>query len=138
MRRSRRNCLWDSKIVYITRSALFGIGVTVLCLMGFSAIMTRFSASPMVVSMMANISLCVGCCVAGFMAAKKRRRYGIMTGIYCGAIIYCVVYFLGVVVLGRFISMSLLTKLLMAVVCSAIGGIFGVNTKIRRPPHDSL
>ncbi|NLP26367.1 MAG: TIGR04086 family membrane protein [Clostridiales bacterium] len=134
MRRSRRNCLWDSKIVYITRSALFGIGVTVLCLMGFSAIMTRFSASPMVVSMMANISLCVGCCVAGFMAAKKRRRYGIMTGIYCGAIIYCVVYFLGVVVLGRFISMSLLTKLLMAVVCSAIGGIFGVNTKIRRPP----
>ena len=134
MRRSRRKCLWDLKIVYITRSALFGICVTILCLIGFSAIMTRFSAPPAIVSMMANISLCVGCCVAGYTAAKKRRRYGIMTGIYCGAIIYCVVYFLGIVILGRFISFSLFTRLLMAVICSAIGGIFGINTKIRRPP----
>lgn len=134
MRRSRRNCLWDAKAVYIVRSVLFGIAVTILCLMGFSAIMTRFSAPPTMISMMANISLCVGCCVAGFTAAKKRRKHGIMTGIYCGAIIYCVVYFLGIVVLGRFISMTLFTKLLMAVICSAIGGIFGVNTKIRRPP----
>lgn len=134
MRHFTRHRLRDTRTFYTIRSLLLGAVIMILCLMGFSVIISKISTPTPVVSMMANIALCAGCFAAGYSAAKKRRRNGIITGLYCGAAIYFIVYLLGLIIFGSFVTMSGFMKLIMALICSSIGGIFGVNTKIRRPP----
>lgn len=116
-------------------AAAAGLLVAILCLSGFSALMTGLDAPDMLVSCMAGISLCAGSFTAGFMAAKRRRRHGILVGLGCGIIIYFAVFFFGLVVLRSLAGAGTFMKLILILLCSCIGGVCGVNTRLNKPPH---
>jgi putative membrane protein (TIGR04086 family) len=94
--------------------------------------MTKFDAPEPLVSVMSSFSLCLGAYVGGYTAAKRRRQNGMIIGILTGIFIYCVIFFAGVIFAKNSISFSFLTKLIMTLICAAVGGVVGVNSKGKR------
>ncbi len=124
-----------SKVWCAVGGALIGLLVIVLCLSGFSLLTANLDASDSLVSCMAGISLCAGSFAAGFRAASHRRKHGVFMGIACGLLIYFVVFFFGLVLLGSIAGAGTFMKLVLILLCSAIGGVCGVNKRHCRPPR---
>ena len=131
MHRSSNN-LKNSKAFNVISSIFFGAIVTIICLVAFSFIMTKIDAPDGLVSAMASISICVGSYFAGFLVSKNRRKNGLITGIFCGILIFCFTFILSMFFIRSAMSMGFLTKLIMILICSSIGGIVGVNSKIKK------
>ncbi|MDR1673905.1 MAG: TIGR04086 family membrane protein, partial [Oscillospiraceae bacterium] len=121
-KRTKEQPKWQVYVLFI------GVGTVIILALAalFSLITTYVTASPEIVTVMANVALCVGCIAAGYGAAKKRRKHGLITGLLTGAAIYLTVYVAGVIVLGRFASMTGFGRFIMVVLCGAIGGVIGV------------
>ena len=131
MHRSSGN-IKNSKAFSAISSVFFGAVVTIICLIIFSFIMTKIDAPDGLISAMSSISICVGSYFAGFLISKKRRKNGLFTGIFCGILIFCITLLFSVILVKSVISMGFFTKLIMILICSSIGGIVGVNSKLKR------
>ena len=131
-RRSTINSFKSSRLYCTASSSFVGIVVILICLLIFSLFMTKFDAPEPMVSVMSSLALCVGASVGGYIAAKRRRQNGMIIGILTGIFIYCVIFFAGVIFAKNSITFSFLTKLIMTLICAAIGGVFGVNSKGKR------
>ncbi len=125
--------LQDSRFCCIAGAIAAGLVIIILFISGFSLLMTSLDASDELVSCMAAVSLCAGSFIAGFIAAKKRRKHGLLTGLLCGAVIYFAVFFFGLILLRSFAGAGTFMKLILIILCSCIGGVCGVNTRCRRP-----
>lgn len=131
-RRSTINSFKSSRLYCTASSSFVGIVVILICLIIFSLFMTKFDAPEPMVSVMSSLALCVGAYVGGYIAAKRKRQNGMIIGILTGIFIYCIIFFAGVIFAKNSISFSFLTKLIMTLICAAIGGVFGVNSKGKR------
>ncbi len=131
-RRSTINSFKSSRLYCTASSSFVGIVVILICLFIFSLFMTKFDAPEPMVSVMSSLALCVGAYVGGYIAAKRKRQNGMIIGILTGIFIYCIIFFAGVIFAKNSISFSFLTKLIMTLICAAIGGVFGVNSKGKR------
>lgn len=132
MQRTTLNSFKSSRIYCTASSSLVGIIIILVCLLIFSLFMTKFDAPEPLVSVMSSLSLCIGAYVGGYIAAKRRRQNGMIIGILTGIFIYCVIFFAGVIFAKNSISFSFLTKLIMTLICAAVGGVAGVNSKGKR------
>lgn len=121
----------NSRAVSMVTSLVCGVAVTVLCLLAFSFVMTRFDTSDGIVSAMSSVALCVGSYFASFLVARRHRKNGLVTGILCGVIVFAVTFLVGVIFMKVSLSMGIFPKAVMLLVCGAIGGIIGVNSKAR-------
>lgn len=123
-----------SKCCCFLGAAAAGILVLLILLSAFSLLITSFDASDDLISCMAAISLCAGSFAAGFVFARRRRRKGILCGLAAGIFIYGIVFLFGIVLLKSFSGAGTFMKLILILLCSCIGGVCGVNTRICRPP----
>lgn len=121
-----------SRIYTSVSSSLIGIVIVLLCLLLFSFIMTKFDAPEPMVSVMSSLALCIGAYSGGYIASKKRRQNGLLIGVITGIIIYCVVFFAGVFFAKSSITFSFLSKMIMTLICAAVGGVIGVNSRGKR------
>ncbi len=112
-------------------AVLAGFFVVLLCLFACSVVMTVLDAPRWCISLMSAASLCIGCFAAGYAAAKRRRRHGLRTGLVSGLLTCGAVFLLGVWFLQRLCSLSTVPRLLLAVFCGAVGGVLGVNSRLR-------
>ncbi|MCH5349084.1 MAG: TIGR04086 family membrane protein [Oscillospiraceae bacterium] len=119
------------KLLLVLNAGLACVGAIFLMVTLFSAIATVVDLSDGVFTVMASAALCAGCFSAGFTAAKRRRRNGLKVGLACGAIIFVFTLLGGIIFVRGFSAGGFFTKLLMILACSAIGGIFGVNSPKR-------
>ena len=133
--RKLRGKFWESRWCCTLAAVVAGLLVTILCLSGFSVLMTNLDAPDALISCMASIALCAGSFTAGFTAAKHRRRHGILVGLGCGIIIYFIVFFFGLLLLRSFCGAGTWMKLILILLCSCIGGVCGVNTRVHKPPR---
>ncbi len=131
-RRSTINSFKSSRLYCTASSSFVGIVVILICLLIFSLFMTKFDAPEPMVSVMSSLALCVGSYVGGYIAAKRKRQNGMIIGILTGIFIYCIIFFAGVIFAKNSITFSFLSKLIMTLICAAIGGVFGVNSKGKR------
>lgn len=115
------------RIVLIASAALACVGATFLAVTIFSAAASVIDFSDGTFSVLSSIALCAGCFAASYTAAKRRHRHGLKTGLLCGAVIFVVLLFGGIIFVRSFSAGGFFTKLLIVMVCSAIGGIVGVN-----------
>lgn len=123
--------LRTEKTLMILLSALACVGAVFLVSLAFSAIASLIDLSDGAFLLMADAALCAGCFAAGFTAAKRRGRHGMKTGLMCGVIIFLAVLLGGLIFVRSFSAGGLFTKLLIILICSSIGGIFGVNSPRR-------
>ncbi|MCL2053419.1 MAG: TIGR04086 family membrane protein [Oscillospiraceae bacterium] len=94
----------------------------------FSLMITAADLPQGAVVLMSSVSLCAGCFSAAYSVSKRRRRKGMLTGVFCGIVIFFAAVFLGIIFVKAFTAAGVFTKLMMILVCSAIGGIVGVNS----------
>lgn len=117
--------------IMIISAALACVGALFLAVTVFSAIASVIDFSDGTFHVLSGIALCAGCFAASYTAAKRRRRYGLKTGLLCGAVIFGVLLLGGILFVRSFSAGGFFTKLLIIMVCSAIGGIIGVNSPKR-------
>ena len=130
-RRNIAERIRNERILLVLNTALAGVGAVFIVSLIFSAIAAVIDLSDGTFSLMSSFALCAGCFSAGFTAAKRRGRNGIKSGLACGAIIFAAAFLFGIIFVRSFSAGGFLTKLLIIMVCSAIGGIFGVNSPQR-------
>ncbi len=121
----------QERIMLAVTTILSCVGAVFICVSVFSAIIANLDVPDGVVTLMSTLSLCAGCFAAGYTASKRRRKNGLLTGVICGAIIFIVVFILGIIFAGSFSAAGLFTKTIIIIVCSAIGGVAGVNIRTR-------
>lgn len=130
-RKTSAEKLRTEKLLMILFSALACTGAVFLVSLAFSGIASVIDLSDGTFLLMANAALCAGCFAAGYTAAKRRGRQGMKTGLTCGIIIFAAVFLGGLIFVRSFSAGGLFTKLLIILICSSIGGIFGVNSPRR-------
>ena len=130
-RRNTAERIRNERIMLILHTVLACVGAVFLVSMIFSAIAAIVDLSDGTFTLMSSFALCAGCFSAGFAAARRRGRHGIKSGLVCGAIIFAAAFLFGIIFVRSFSVGGFFTKLLIIMVCSAIGGIFGVNSPQR-------
>lgn len=113
--------------IMIISAVLACVGAVFIAVTLFSAAASVIDFSDGAFTALSSIALCAGCFAASFTAAKKRRRQGLVTGLMCGAVIFGVLLLGGLIFVRSFSAGVFFTKLLIIMICSAIGGIIGVN-----------
>lgn len=119
------------KLMLILTGILSCVGAVSLSALLFSFVISKIDLSDDIIKLMSSISLCVGCIAAGYSVSKRRRKNGLLTGLLCGIIIFFVVLFAGILFVRTFTAMGFISKLIIILVCSAIGGVIGVNSLFR-------
>lgn len=130
MRRTAKNS--ENKTVRAMISAVYGMIATLFCLVVFSLVMTYVDLPQGIVSALASISLCIGSYFAGFYSARKSRRHGIAVGAMSGFAVFVIAFLIHIIFVRNGITTALFSKLAMIMVCSVIGGIIGVNSKVKK------
>ncbi len=124
--------MYDSGWYCIVLSVVFGIATILICLMGFAFILSRINAPAALVSVLATAALGIGGYFGGYMCARKRHKNGMLMGVLCGVAIFMVVLIIGTVFAKAALGISSAGKLFLTMLCGAVGGIVGVNTKKHR------
>ena len=119
--------------LFILKMVAFSYIVS-LVLLFFAAIIATFnSMSNTGILVLANVVTALGTLFAGFSAGRHFSGKGLLFGALSG-----VIYTLLLCVVGNIVSGSLnfgtsfLTALVIGVLCGAVGGIAGINTKHTR------
>lgn len=100
--------------------------------MGFAFVLSRINAPAVLVSVLATIALGIGGYFGGYLCARKRHKNGMMLGVICGIIIFMVILLIGAVFAKAALGLGSAGKLMLTMICGAVGGVVGVNTKKHR------
>jgi len=131
-RNSPFNDIKSSRLYCSVSSSLIGMVIIILCLLLFSILITKFDAPEIMVTIMSSLALCIGAYSGGYISSKRRRQNGLLMGIISGILIYCLILIVGLIFAKTAISFGILSKLILTLICGAIGGIFGVNSRKKR------
>ena len=121
----------SERLLTILYASLACVGAVFLTVTFFSAFATMIDLSDSAFNFMSSIALCAGSFSAAYTAAKQRKKQGLRVGLACGGVIFAVTFLLGLIFVRSFSAGGFFTKLLIILVCSAVGGIIGVNSPKR-------
>lgn len=114
---------------YTLLSVAFGCASILALLIIFSFIVTKVTASNMLIDAAVMLSTTVGGFVAGFLNASWIRKNGIYVGLISGGALCLIMFLLKLMFFGALPSGITFVKLLFLLVGAVIGGISGVNIK---------
>ena len=132
-KRPVKRLLWQSSVWCTILAVVAGLAVTLLFFLLFSLLISNIDAPDGLVQAMACLALCAGSFTAGFVAARRRRRKGLLVGLCCGIAMHFVVFLIGLLLLQSFAAAGTFAKLIFMILCSCIGGVVGVNCRCRKP-----
>ncbi|GAA6514120.1 TIGR04086 family membrane protein [Merdimmobilis hominis] len=107
-----------------------GAAVCAVILMALALAMSIKDLPQSLVEPLAVFAVALGAFCGGFCSAKIVREKGLLLGICCGAVLFCVLAFFGVG--GEGFGTAGLIRLAVIPLCGGVGGILGVNTRSRR------
>ncbi len=105
---------------------------TMVCLVIFATILTNTdvpeSTIPTIITIVTIISILIGSSISNF----KIRRNGIINGGLVGCIYLIIIYTLSGILTGEFgLNVNSMITIVLAILFGIIGGIIGVNKKIK-------
>ena len=113
----------------IVVSSLIGILCIALVLAGISLLFTIQDIPHAAVEPLALLASGLGCIMAGFLCAKLNVKNGLIMGCACGLFIFGVILIAGYMAVDGQFNLSTLFKGIIFILCGAIGGVLGVNTR---------
>jgi putative membrane protein (TIGR04086 family) len=113
----------------VMRSAFSCLAIIFVCFAAFSFVASYINVPEGAMNIMSSLALCGGCFAAAFSVSNKRRRRGLFTGAVCGMTAFLLILVLGLVFVRRFTYGGFISKFVLIIACSAMGGIIGVNAK---------
>ena len=115
------------------RPVLIGVCVGVVCttlvLLLCAFLLLRLGISPSAATPMAVVSAAVGSVAGGFAAGLCGGRKGLLLGAVCGTLFYALVLAVGLISGADLVVGYALLKWAVLTVCSAAGGVLGVNRR---------
>jgi len=118
------------------RPVLIGATAGVLCCIGvlllFALLMAVRDIPQPAVTPMAVIAAAVGSFFGGFVSARAAGSRGLVFGAATGALIFLLIVIAGFSFLHDIRGWYALIKLLVVVISSTLGGIYGVNFRRRK------
>lgn len=132
MRRRKLNELRPGLFTGALLSAGWGLLVILLVVMFFSFLLTKIDAADPVITVIASAALCAGAFSGGFVCAKTRRHHGLALGLLCGSLIFVIIFAVSLFFARSSQGLSGSSKLLLALLFGAVGGVAGVNSKANR------
>lgn len=112
--------------VSIILSALLGIVITAAVSALLSAFIYFVLKDTAFIRPFSAVSVGIGCYTAAYINGHYKRHRGLLRGMLCSVIMYCILSAFSAV-FGTF-SFSI-KKLLLFTVCGMTGGVYGVNSK---------
>ena len=92
-----------------------------------AAVMTVQDFNVTVLRIIALATLGLGGFGSGFLAAKLRRKNGMLMGALSGAALMVILVLLSLIFFGFHFGGQLITKVAIGVLTGALGGVLGVN-----------
>jgi hypothetical protein len=146
MRKSRSAPPWLRKTkLYIAAAALGGIASAVALVL-FSVLMFTLRLPVEQIDFFSFLAFGTGCLVTGYFAGAAKRQCGLVTGIKAAVLFAVPVALLGLILSGITtpesaanpalqdtgnatwaVIVSTFNKIVIAVLCGAVGGVLGVN-----------
>lgn len=111
----------------IALASAFAVIIGVLCIFAF--FLTKIDASDLTLSVMSTVALGTGAYAGGYVSAKRRKRNGLLMGVLCGIFIFLTIMILSAFFSKAVESFSPSAKLVVTLVCAAVGGVVGVNSR---------
>lgn len=119
------------KIKSVATAVLAGIGAVSILLFVFGEIAVKIDVPDNMMSVMAQIALAAGCFAAAYTLSARRRKNGLILGLRCASAAFAAVFLTGIILSQGFSIGGIISKILIILSVSAIGGILGVNSKRR-------
>ncbi len=118
------------------KPTVFGliIGIAVIAfLFVFFALLMSFDILPLSsANVVSSIAISTGAFFAGFTAAKKLAKNGLIIGAACGVLLFLLFTLIGMAAFKSAPGTSTLVRLLIFATSGAIGGIIGVGNADKR------
>lgn len=111
---------------------VFAIGGCTIVLLVAAIIISKNDVPQNSVNIIADVAVILSSFMAGIAAARVMKCKGLVTGASIGIIYYIIMFLSSILFFKAEITIAALTKLIMMVVSSSIGGIIGVNFKLRK------
>ncbi len=122
-----------SALLFMLKAVFVSYIISLLLLFAGALIATFGAFSDITVRIIANIVTALGTLIAGFMAGRHFSGKGIFFGAGCGIIYTLLLCIIGNIISGNInTGASFLTAMIIGILCGAVGGIAGINTKRTR------
>lgn len=120
-----------TNMMTMLKAVTFGLLTTTVVLLLFSFVMCKKDVPFVLLNPFSAGLLMLGSFLSGYLAARRIRERGMMVGALCGLIIFLLLMLASF--MSRFdVGLAALIKLVISLVSGAIGGIIGVNAKLKR------
>lgn len=111
---------------------LLGVITCSLLLTLLALIFTKSSSPPhSLVEPIMLISAGIGAFTGGYSSARIARKSGMFYGMICSFIMFIFIFTAGLVSVRDSLTMLTIIRLLIMLTCGSIGGIIGVNKKVK-------
>ena len=109
----------------------FLLTIVVLFVASWISVMVNLPEAAVALVVSIITYLCVGIC--GFRSARHSGSNGLLAGALAGLVYVIILYIIGCIAFAEIsFSMSAVLTAVICIVCGAIGGIVGVNTKSKK------
>lgn len=133
MKRRNKKSILDINFISDALFVLAGLAVMIIFMIISAFILSGISLSYKMTVVLAEISLCAGCFISGFFYALFKRKNGLFNGMINAVKIYLVIFITGLIFMDK-ISLELIPlRFAGAVLSGILGGIYGVNSKFKKP-----
>lgn len=113
-------------------AVLIGAVCTAVFLLLFSIVMVTNDVPDFAIDLCTSLALGLGSLLAGYIAARVIRANGIMVGAVTSALLFAILFFISLIFIYHSITIVMLTKFAICLICGIIGGILGVNHKSKK------
>ena len=122
-----------SAILFMLKAVAVSYIISFVMLFAAALLATFQSFSDTAIYIMANLVTALGTAFAGFTAGRHFDSKGIFFGAGCGIIYTLILCIIGnIISSGINMGSSFFVALAIGIICGAVGGIAGINTKKTR------
>ncbi len=127
MRSPKKKRLRTERLKTLAVSVLAGAGTLAISAAAAALFASMTDLPQSVVKMLSSLALAAGCFACAYTCADRRRRDGLVTGLLWGIAALTATLIAGAFTVKVFSAGGIITKALIMLCASAIGGIKGVN-----------
>lgn len=125
------NATKNINIKYIALGLLLGITTTFICLFLFAIVIYYTNMSTDYVNTLSSVGMGFGCLIGSFYTSKKTKKNGMLMGSIISILLFILTLFSSLAIKNDGLTILSLIHLIVMILSGCIGGILGVNTKIK-------
>lgn len=116
----------------ILMGTIFGIILISVLFLIFALMVSKLNMPVPSISIIVTICGGLGSFVSGFVSSKIFKKKGILIGILSGLILSLLILILSIVFSGNILGGESISKYIVILISSILGGVLGVNSKSYR------